>query len=212
MSTILIADTDPRTIDLLQQILSEDIPDVAVDVSTSAEDLSRKRKISTYDTIAVNPLLLHSYRSEKHNDDRYVLTPVLLTASREERELASTYLETDAFDLIVKPIVREEAVRSVRVALWQNALLRLLASKERATQRFRQHMEAFPHARKMEEEFESKLAAYERTFQALTTSLQHLIDRVEEDSLFEMAGHLESMTRKRALDRLFRMSDNGRTH
>jgi hypothetical protein len=36
-------------------------------------------------------------------------------------------------------------------------------------------MKTFPHALKAQKEFASLLAAYERTFHALTTSLQHLL-------------------------------------
>jgi hypothetical protein len=86
-----------------------------------------------------------------------------VTAGVEDRMLASKYLEKDAFDLIVKPIVAHEAAETVRLALWQNKLLQLLASRERARSRFQEHMKFFPHARQMEEEFASKNAVYEWT-------------------------------------------------
>ena len=101
--------------------------------------------------------------------------------SHEDRALASTYLEKDAFDLIVKPIVPQEASQTVCLALWQSRLLQLLTSKDRASSRFRDHMKAFPHALKAREGFASLLTAYERTFHALTTSLQHLLSSEEED-------------------------------
>lgn len=51
------------------------------------------------------------------------------TASPPEGALTQAALEWDAFDLIVKPIVPQEAALSARLALWQSKLLRLLASK-----------------------------------------------------------------------------------
>lgn len=120
-------------------------------------------------------------------------------------------LEGDAFDLIAKPIVADQAVQTVRLALWHHAFLRLLASRERAVTRFQQHMAAFPHAQKAEAEFISKLTAYERTFQALTVSMRLLLNFEDERSLFDMAASVESFTRKLALKRLFNMCPEGPT-
>ena len=72
-------------------------------------------------------------------------------------------------------------------------------------------MKTFPHALKAQKEFASLLAAYERTFHALTTSLQHLLSSEEEDSLFDMAGFVESISRKQALDRLLNMCKDSMT-
>ena len=212
MSTILIAENDPRTIDLLPRIVCNQIPDVAVDLCTSTEDLARHRQLSSYDAIAISPILLQGYHLLKYKADRHLLTPLLVTASREDRELASRYLERDAFGLIVKPVIPQEAVQTVKLALWQSALLKLLASRERAVARFRQHMEAFPHARQMEEEFASKMSAYDKTLQALTTSLGHLLSNEGERSVLDMAGFVESTMRKQALDRLLTLGQDGTTH
>ncbi|HKU53472.1 MAG TPA: hypothetical protein VJQ25_13445 [Nitrospira sp.] len=211
MATVLIADTDPLTIDVLPRVLSHHLPHVAVDICTSIEDLTRTRSLSSYDTIAISPVLLQGSRLFKHKADRHLLVPLLVTMSHEDRALASTYLEKDAFDLIVKPIVPQEASQTVCLALWQSRLLQLLTSKDRASSRFRDHMKAFPHALKAREEFASLLTAYERTFHALTTSLQHLLSSEEEDSLFDMAGFVESISRKRALDRLLNMCKDSMT-
>ena len=212
MAAVLIADNDPLTIDLLPSILSDHLSDIVVDVCTSAEDLSCTLKLSTYDTIAISPILLQGNPLRYYKADRHLLTPFLVTVGPEDRKLASRYLENDAFDLLAKPLIPQDAVHTVRLALWQSALLRLVTSKERATVRFREHMEAFPHALKAQEGFESLLGAYERTVQALSTSLNHLLSSEEEHSFFDMAGFVESMTRKRALDRLLVMSEKGTTH
>lgn len=212
MATVLIAETDPRTIDLLPGILSDRISNVSVEVCTSTDDLTGNRRLSTYDAIAINPILLQGSQLHQNKAYRYSLAPLVLTASLDECELAYTYLENGAFDVIVKPVVSQEAVQTVKVALWQSSLLKLLASRERATERFRQHMEAFPHALQMEVEFASKMAAYEKTLQAITTSLRHILSSDEENSLFDIAGVLESTTRKQALDRLHLMCESLTTH
>ena len=212
MTTLLIAETDPRAIDLLPRLVSDNIPNVEVDICTSTEDLTRNCKVGTYDTVAISPILLQGYRLLKHRANRHLLAPIIVTASREDRELASRYLEKDAFDLIVKPLDPEQAVQTVRMALWQNSLLKMLAAREQATSRFQEHMKNFPHARKMEEEFAMKMAAYEKTLLAITTSMQHLLNSEEERSLFDLAGFVESVTKKQALDRLLNLCQDGTSH
>src|SRR5690349_10663959 len=144
MAMMLIADTDLDIIDVLPPILSTYMPDIVVEVCTSPEDLQCNVKCWAYDTIAINPILFQHYPLG-YKADRHHLVPLLVTASRNDCEVASKYLEGKAvFDLIVKPIIPEEAVQTVCLALWQGALLKLLASKERATERFLAHMEEFP--------------------------------------------------------------------
>ena len=73
-------------------------------------------------------------------------------------------------------------------------------------------MDAFPHAVKAEKEFANKLAAYERTFQALRNSMRHLLSTEEECSLLGLAALVERLTRQRALDQLLTMIENGTSH
>jgi DNA-binding response OmpR family regulator len=211
LQAVFLAETDPRTLDLLPRILSEHLPSVDIDICTSGEALARKLSAASYDTVAISPGLLREYRRLRPQKPYHLIAPILVTASQEERALASMALEEDAFDLIVKPIVPHEAVQSVRLALWQNRLLRLLASNERASARFREHMAAFPHARTAEAEFMSKRAAYERTYQALTSSMRLLLNIEEEQSVFDMAASVESLTKKQAIKRLFNMPLDGPT-
>jgi DNA-binding NtrC family response regulator len=209
--TVLIAETDHHSLDILPRILSDHIPDAAIEICTSADELARKLDRSRYDTVATGSALIHHYLAFKHKRPPQLLAPCIVTAGQEDRTWAATVLEGDAFDLIAKPIVADQAVQTVRLALWHHAFLRLLASRERAVTRFQQHMAAFPHAQKAEAEFISKLTAYERTFQALTASMRLLLNIEDERSLFDMAASVESFTRKLALKRLFNMCPEGPT-
>lgn len=211
MTTVLIADTDVRTRDVLPGILSDRLPDLAIDVSASVDDLLHNRRLPTYDTIAISPILFQDYQNLKHKAKGHLFAPLILTAGREERGLASMFLQRDAFDIIVKPIVPEQAAQAVRVALWQNKLLKLLASKEQATIRFQEHMQLFPNARQMEQEFASKMVAYEKSIRAITTSLEHLLNKEQESSLFDLAGFVEIVTKQRALERLSCLDENRST-
>lgn len=209
--TVLIAETDHRILEIFPRILSDHLPHVTIDMCSSADELCRKCRVSSYDTIAMSPILLQAYRFLKYKRTQQSVTPLILTVGQEDRSLAHKYLEKTAFDLIVKPLVPHEAAQSVSLALWHNRLLGLLAAKESAAERFRQHMQAFPHALKAKEEFSSKLAAYERTFQALHTSMGLLLHGDDQRALLDMAASVERITRKQALDRLLNMHKEGPT-
>lgn len=208
---LLLAETDHHTLDILPRILSDRIPHLLIDICTSVDDLSRKLKGSSYDLVATNSVLIHHYRTFKKRPDQ-LLAPCIVTANEEDRAWASTVLQGDAFDLIVKPIVPDQAVHTVNLALWHHRFLQLLASRERAVSRFQEHMAAFPHDRKAEGELMEKLAIFERTLQAVRTSMQHLLPTEKESALFDMASTIEHLTRERALDRLLTLCKEGATH
>lgn len=213
VQTILIAETDHRVLDILHRILSTHIPHIVIviDTCTSADDLCRKNEISSYDAIAIRPILLQGYRFFKYKRDYPPVSPLIVTANQMDRTLASMFLQKDAFDVILKPIVPHEAVQTIALALWQNRLRKLLASKEKAWSRFQEHMETFPHARKAQEEFTSKLAAYERTFQALKSSMRLLLNVEDERALLHMATSVEQLIKKKALERLLNLSKEDST-
>jgi DNA-binding NtrC family response regulator len=198
---VLIAETDPAILDILPRIVSDNIPGVGIDICASADELSHKLRHSSYDTVAVTPLLLQDYR--KHKKRYQLLAPLLVTAAKSDRTVAHAALEEDAFDLIVKPIVEPQVTHTVKLALWHNGLLRLLTSKERALSRFREHIEAFPDDLKGEAEFQAHLAAFERTCRAVGASIR-LLENID-SSLYDLAASVEFMTRKQALDRLLNM-------
>jgi DNA-binding NtrC family response regulator len=197
-SGILIADTDPTTLDRFPRIVSDSIPDVEIDICTSAEELSQKVRSSTYETVAITPLFLEHYR--KHKKRHQLLTPLLLATSLNDRSVAHTALQEDAFDVIVKPLVEPQVTRAVRLALWQNGLIRFLTSKERALSRFRDHMAAFPDDLKSEADLQAHLVAFERTCRPVQSSVQ-LLEHFD-NTLYDFATAVEGITRKHALDRL----------
>ena len=210
--TILIAEPDHGILEMFPRMLSDHLPEVTIDICSSAEELCRKCRVFSYDTIAISPILLQAYRFLTYKRARQSATPLILTVGREDRSLARRYLERVAFDLIIKPMVPHEAVQTVGLALWQNRLRVLLAAKERASERFRQHMQTFPHALKAQQEFASKIAAYERTFQALHTSMGLLLNGDDQRTLLDMAASVERITRERALDRLLNMCKEVPSH
>ncbi len=207
--TVLLAETDRYTLNHLPRILSDRLPHVTIDICSSAEQLSRMLPHASYDTVAVCPVLMQDYLALQHKISQHLLVPLIVTAGRDDLPMAKTALKDEAFDLITKPIVPDEATKTVRLALWHNQLLRLLASKERAVSRFHEHMKLFPHDVKMEQEFVGKMAAYERTIRAVSASMQRLLNAVEEESAFDIAVLLAHLTKQRALNRLFHLCEEG---
>ena len=211
---VLIADPDRHARESLPRILSEQIPQLDISTCSSAEEFSRKLQEASYGTVVMNPRFLGEYAACKYSRGDQILTPLIVIASPREPSVANQALAGNAFDVIVTPINPHEAADTVRLALWQHKLLRLLASRERASARFQQHMTAFPHAQKAQAEFVSKLAAYERTLHALKASLQLLLEINVEDerSLFDLAASVEQFTKQRAWDRLFHLCHEGPSH
>ncbi len=211
-ATVLIADTDFSTLDILPRILSDRMPQIAIDTCRSADELSRKLTRCSYDTLAISSRLIPDYRLQAHKEGRHLLSPLIVTANKRDGMLAFSAIEKEAFDLIAKPIVPQEATLTVQLALWQSRFLRLLASRERATERFHEHMKLFPGAQVVEAVHRSKMAAYERTLNSLSASVRLLLDVEDERSLFDLAASVTQLTKQRALDRLLAMGDEELSH
>ena len=199
--SVLIAEHDYGTINNLSCLLFDNIGNIAISTCASAEELSPKFEHCSYDTVVLNPVFLPAYRSIRKQKNQ-LLAPLLLTVCQRDLTVAQAALEGDLFDLIVKPFMLREVTQTVRLALWQNQWLRLLASKQRAIDQFQQHMEAFPHDRKAEEEFVRDLDAFNRAFQALQADMRLLVNSENEHGLFDIAVLVEQRARQQALDRL----------
>ncbi len=206
--TVLLAETDHRTLDNLPRILFNHLPDIAIDTCTSLEQLPRNVESYSYDTVVLSPKLLHAYRALTTKRMDHLLAPLIVSVGQRDLTIAHAVLEGDAFDLIIKPIVPYDAAHTVRLALWQSKLLRLLSSKEQALSQFRQHMNTFPLDAKAEEEFSRVL---DTTCQALETSLQLMEQIKQENALFDMAAIVERRAKQRALDRLLDLCQEGPT-
>ena len=126
--------------------------------------------------------------------------PVVVTADASEKESACRALTKGAFDLLTRPLDHEEVVHTIRLALWHGKFKAIIASREQALEKYRQHIAAYPDEQKNDEAFHRALSSVqktvssvERTFQRLEESMVHLSD---------FATKLEHQRKKRALERL----------
>ena len=207
--SIIIAETDQRSMYTLAEVLSAHIPRVAIDTCTTVKQLIRKLEGASYDAVAVNPSLLHTYPVITDKLSLHQNVPLLVTVSQKDFPLAHTAFAGTAFDFIVKPIVPLDSVHTFRLALWHNKLQRLLALKERAAARVRHHSKGSPGDRKAEEELVRTL---ETTYQTITTSFRLLLNIQQNSSLMDVAASVERRARHLALDRLINLYKEGTTH
>jgi len=210
---LLIADTDSATLDRLPHILCDRIPNLELHLCTSVNQAAQKLQLSHYDTIISSiPLLLaQDFVLLKRKLRLQPLAPLIVTAGQSDAQVAIQALQEGAFDLIAKPIQASEAAKSIRLALWHNGLLKLLASRDKDLLDFQQHMETYPHDQKKRERFRQHLTIFDRAFQAIETSLQR-IEKLDYDLFFQMAACVEKHTNERALDRLLHMCSEETLH
>ena len=206
--SILIGETDQHNLYLLAEVLSDHFPPVVIDTCTTVDQLTHRLESGSYDTVAVSPQLFNPHRFLKHQEWPGLCAPLLMTVCQRDLPWAHTAFAGNAFDLIVKPIVSQDAAQTVRLALWHNKLQKLLALKERAASRVRHHGKGSPDDRKAEEEF---LSMFETTYQTLKTSFRLLLNIDQKSSLREVVASVERRTRQLALDRLLNMYKEGPT-
>ena len=208
---ILLAETDHHTLDILPGILAAHIPHMAIDICTSPDELVQKLEAGSYDTIALSPLLIRSYRFFTTKRTPQLRPSLIVTVSREDQILPYEAVEGDAFDVIIKPINPDQAAQTVKLALAHTTLRRVRASRDRVVARFQEHMAAYPQDLMGEEQFLTKLAIFDRTLQALNVSIKLVLNIDEESYVSDMAERVEGLTRQRAFDRLLNLYTDGPT-
>jgi DNA-binding NtrC family response regulator len=192
---LLIAETSPSLLEALPSLLRQQMPGLHLDVCTSHDQVMKNMSTSRYEIVIANVHLAGlDDRFLKQHQALQSFAPLLLTAAASERELACQLLKEGALDVITNPLEPVQAVSTIRLALWHSKLLRLLNSKEKAIEKYRQHMAAYPHDTKT-------TALFERSFTAMNTGLASVgkhLDLMMRVSLQDMT----SETRANAFERL----------
>ena len=131
--------------------------------------------------------------------------PLIITAEVSDNDLARQALERGAFDLITSPLDPNQTVTTVQLALWYNRLLRLLSSNEKAIEKYRQHMNAFPGDERITARFQRNLEAASSTWAAIAQSINAVHrsgDAANGSSFSDLVTALEQQTRAKAFERL----------
>jgi DNA-binding NtrC family response regulator len=176
---------------------------VEYELSTSHESAMRKlfRSSAPYRVVVCDTQLadIQKFLLLTQNRTVHPSVPFIVTAREAEHKSARRALHEGALDFIPAPLDQEQAVKTIRRALWHNWLRRLIAQKETATAKYREHMAAYPHDQRIED-------AFRRACEFVETSLA-IMERsgvwVETwNSLSDIATGLETQTRTQALIRL----------
>lgn len=61
VESILIADTNPDILDRLPPVLADSFPQLSIDICDSQNSFPHKLRKTSYDTIAMSPLLISDY-------------------------------------------------------------------------------------------------------------------------------------------------------
>jgi len=199
---LLIAENNFSTVkSLVRTFRDERLLDVAFDVCTSPRGAVRRLLADPYQ-------LLISGVHLAEMDDFLLLTrtqaletfvPLVITASALEKESARQVLQQGAFDLITTPLDHEQTVSTISLALWHNKLTTLIASRDKALERYQRHITKFPGNRRgeafrtIQKSIEESIAAHERTIDRIETNVNCFAD---------LAKNVESQARERALERL----------
>jgi DNA-binding NtrC family response regulator len=205
-SRVLLAQYDPLVVGALAETLEKSLPKVDFEICTSHDHAIERLITSPYHVIISDVHLaeMEAFFLLKHSEVLQKSVPVVITAAASDKQAARQALEYGAFDLITRPLKPDQAVATIRLALWQNKLLTLIASKEKAVERYHQHCAVYPADKKMKETFRKSLFLVQRTISSYPKTMQ----QIEESMMCfsYLAGKVEKQVRERALERLDTLS------
>jgi len=202
-SRILIIEYDPVALETLANTVGKCLPQVPFDMCVSCDNAMEKLIASPYNLIISDVHLAgmnHSFLL-KQKEVLQKSVPVIITAAASDRQAARQALEFGAFDLITLPVHLNQAVATIRLGLWHHKLMAIIASKEKAIERYRQHFAVYPADKQMKETFRKSLFLMQKTISSYPKAIQ----QNEETMLYfnHLAATVEKEARERALKRLY---------
>jgi DNA-binding NtrC family response regulator len=198
---LLIAESNLSTFEPLIRTLRDERLAIDFDVCTSHWNAVWKLLASPYQLIisGVHLAEMHDFLLVKRAQALQTFVPFVVTASASEKEVARRVLNHGAFDLILTPLDHEQTVNTIRLALWQNKLMELIARREKAFEQYRRHLDAYPGNRKMYETF---LSSLQRMVSCFDQSIQAILIEGCIKSLADLARIVEQEAQAGALERL----------
>src|SRR5262245_51627156 len=94
------------------------------------------------------------------------------------------------------PLEQEQTERTILLGLWQSKLMSLINCKERAVEKYREHMAAYPSGNQMDETFKKTLSAIQDSIVAYQQSI------LGTEPFADLATKVANQARKKALERL----------
>lgn len=201
---LLIAENNLSTFEPLIRTLRDERLDIDFDVCTSHWNAVWKLLASPYQLIISGVQLaeMHDFLLLKRGQALQPFVPFVVTASASDKEGARSVLKHGAFDLIPTPLDHEQTVNTIRLALWQNKLMELIARREKALEQFRRHLDAYPGTRKKDDAFYNALSSLQRMVSCFDQSIQAILIEGSIKSLADLARIVEQEAQAGALERL----------
>jgi DNA-binding NtrC family response regulator len=179
---ILIAENNLSTVESLTQILGDRRLDVDYDVCTSHDHAVVKlfRSPPPYQLVISSVRLaeLDDFFLLKHNHNLQSFVPFVVTSGASDTKSSRRALEEGAFDFIPTPLEHEQTVSTIRLALWHNKFKALIASRDKALEKYRQHMADYPGHKKEDEAFMRALAVVQKTVSSVERTFQRIEDSI----------------------------------
>jgi len=195
---ILMAENHFSTMESLIQTLGDRRFHLDFDVCPSHHSAVRKLLASPYQLIisGVHLAELDDFLLLKRIQALEVFVPLVITATTGDKASARRLLEQGAFDLITTPLEHEQTVDTIRLALWHNKLQAIIASRDKALEKYRQHIDNYP-GKRTDEAFQTILILIEQTVSAHDWTIGRI-----ETSIKCLANLGKEQAREQALRRL----------
>src|SRR5215831_6064609 len=202
---LLIAESNLSTFEPLIRTFRDERLAIDFDVCTSHWNCYWKVLASPYQLIisGVHVAERHDFLLLKRAQALQPFVPFVVTASASEKEVARRALKHGAFDLIPTPPDHEQTVNTIRLALWQNKFMDLVARREKALEKYRRHLDAYPGTRKLDEAFHKALSSIQRTVSSFEQSVQAIEESMK--CLADLARIVEQEAQAGAWERLDRL-------
>jgi DNA-binding NtrC family response regulator len=192
---ILIADKDFSTLESLTNTFRDRRLDIDFHLCTSHNSAGLKLFRSSYDLIisAAHLAEIDNFYLLRHNQTLQPHVPLLVTAGASDKEAARRVLIRGAFDVITTPLDHEQTVTTIRLGLWHNQLMTLISCREKAVEKYRQHLLACPYRQEMDAIFLETLSAIEKSITAFQLAT------LKTEGFAELAMTVKKQVRERAL-------------
>jgi len=204
---LLIAESNLSTFEPLIRTFRDKRLDIDFDVCTSHWNAHWKLLASPYQLIisGVQLAAMDDFFLLKRAQACHTFVPFVVTASASEKEVARRVVNHGAFDLIPTPLDHEQTVNTIRLALWQNTFMELIARREKALEKYRRHLDAYPGTRKKDDAFHKALSSLQRTVSSFDQSIQAILIEGSIKCLANLARFVEQEAQAGALERLDRL-------
>ena len=200
---ILMAENHFSTMESLIQTLGDRRFHLDFDVCPSHHSAVRKLLASPYQLIisGVHLAELDDFLLLKRIQALEVFVPLVITATTGDKASARRLLEQGAFDLITTPLEHEQTVDTIRLALWHNKLQAIIASRDKALEKYRQRIDNYPGKRTDEPVqtililIEQTVSAHDRTIGRIETSIKCLANLGKEQAREQALRRLNTLPR-----------------